>query len=221
MQVLVVRHGGELFALSDTCAHRGGALHEGELVDGCVQCPLHSSRFRLRDGGLVQGPSAYPQPAWETRVRDGRVEVAPAPRGVRLVAGRAPGPLTLAPRELLRPPPHRGPLIASGAVLLTVGLALIELRADGLADGWRALIFGAATALVLGLGIQAPNEGGGRRPPVGAAGLRPAAALRHADPHRRHARPRRRRRRPVRLDRAAPGRARRLGRRARRSAIAA
>ena len=26
--------------------------------------------------------------------------------------------------ELLRPPPHRGPLIATGAVLVTVGVAL-------------------------------------------------------------------------------------------------
>jgi nitrite reductase/ring-hydroxylating ferredoxin subunit/uncharacterized membrane protein len=76
--VLVVRHGGELFALSDTCAHRGGALHEGKLSDGCIVCPLHGSTFRLRDGGLVRGPSAYPQPAWEARERSGRVEVRPA-----------------------------------------------------------------------------------------------------------------------------------------------
>lgn len=75
VNVFVVRQGGELFALSDTCAHRGGPLHEGEIVDGCVQCPWHSSRFRLRDGAVIQGPSAYPQPVWETRVRAGRVEL--------------------------------------------------------------------------------------------------------------------------------------------------
>jgi hypothetical protein len=66
-------------------------------------------------------------------------------------------------RELLRPPPHRGPLIAAGAVLLTTGLALIQLRSD-LANGWEALILGAVAALLLGLGVQAPNEGG--RPPA-------------------------------------------------------
>ena len=32
--------------------------------------------------------------------------------------------------ELLRPPPHRGPLIAAGAVVLATGLALLELRLD-------------------------------------------------------------------------------------------
>jgi hypothetical protein len=54
-------------------------------------------------------------------------------------------------------------LIASGAVLLTVGLALVELRLD-LASGWDALALGVAALLVLGLGVQAPNEGG--RPPA-------------------------------------------------------
>jgi hypothetical protein len=68
------------------------------------------------------------------------------------------------PRELFRPPPHRGPLIAAGAVLLTVGLGAVELRAGDLADGWRAVIFGWSAALMLGLGVQAPNEGG--RPPA-------------------------------------------------------
>jgi nitrite reductase/ring-hydroxylating ferredoxin subunit/uncharacterized membrane protein len=79
--VLVVRDRGELFALSDTCSHRGGALHEGEVADGCVKCPLHGSVFALRDGSVREGPSAYPQPVWETRVRAGRVEVRPAARG--------------------------------------------------------------------------------------------------------------------------------------------
>jgi hypothetical protein len=68
--------------------------------------------------------------------------------------------------ELLRPPPHRGPLIAAGAVVLATGLALAELRidADTLAPIWHFLAFGAAAAATLGLGLQAPNEGG--RPPA-------------------------------------------------------
>jgi nitrite reductase/ring-hydroxylating ferredoxin subunit len=67
--------GGEVRALADRCAHRGGVLHEGELVDGCVECPLHGSRFRLDDGSVERGPSAYPQPAYEVRVQDGRIAV--------------------------------------------------------------------------------------------------------------------------------------------------
>jgi nitrite reductase/ring-hydroxylating ferredoxin subunit/uncharacterized membrane protein len=73
--VLLARQGGRLFALADRCVHRDGPLHEGELVDGCVQCPLHGSRFALEDGSVERGPAAYPQPVFEARVRDGRIEV--------------------------------------------------------------------------------------------------------------------------------------------------
>ncbi len=73
--VLVARHGGEVYALSNRCVHRGGSLADGELAGGCVSCPLHGSTFRLADGAVERGPAAYPQPAWEARVRDGMIEV--------------------------------------------------------------------------------------------------------------------------------------------------
>jgi nitrite reductase/ring-hydroxylating ferredoxin subunit/uncharacterized membrane protein len=73
--VMVARVDGALYALSDHCSHRGGPLHEGELKDGTITCPWHHSVFDVRDGALIHGPAAYPQPAWETRVREGRVEV--------------------------------------------------------------------------------------------------------------------------------------------------
>jgi hypothetical protein len=65
-------------------------------------------------------------------------------------------------KELLRPPPHRGPLIAAGAVVLAVGLATAELRlsAETLAPVWHLLILGTAAGVTLALGLQAPNEGG-------------------------------------------------------------
>jgi nitrite reductase/ring-hydroxylating ferredoxin subunit len=73
--VMVARHGGEVHALSNRCAHRGGPLDEGELSDGCVICPLHGSTFRLSDGSVVRGPSPYPQPAWQVRVSSGVIEL--------------------------------------------------------------------------------------------------------------------------------------------------
>jgi nitrite reductase/ring-hydroxylating ferredoxin subunit len=77
--VLLARTGGRVYALSDRCCHRSGPLHDGTLHDGCVTCPLHGSTFRLEDGSVVRGPAAYPQPALETRVRDGQIEVRAAP----------------------------------------------------------------------------------------------------------------------------------------------
>lgn len=73
--VLLVREGERIFALANTCTHRGGPLVDGELVDGCVECPWHGSRFRLADGSVEQGPATTPQPAYDVRERDGRVEV--------------------------------------------------------------------------------------------------------------------------------------------------
>jgi len=73
--VMLVRTGGGLYALSDHCAHDGGPLHEGELRDCTITCPWHHSVFDVRDGSLVHGPAAYPQPAWDARVREGQIEV--------------------------------------------------------------------------------------------------------------------------------------------------
>jgi nitrite reductase/ring-hydroxylating ferredoxin subunit/uncharacterized membrane protein len=79
--VMVVRRNGVLHALADRCSHRGGPLHEGELVGDCIECPWHASRFRLQDGSVEQGPAAYPQPVLEAREHEGRIEVrAPAGR---------------------------------------------------------------------------------------------------------------------------------------------
>lgn len=65
--LVLVRSGDSIAALHDTCAHAGGPLSEGRLVDGCLECPYHGSRFRPEDGRLVRGPSLYDQPAYEVR----------------------------------------------------------------------------------------------------------------------------------------------------------
>jgi nitrite reductase/ring-hydroxylating ferredoxin subunit/uncharacterized membrane protein len=65
--LVLVRNGDTIFALHETCAHAGGPLAEGTLVDGCIQCPWHGSRFRLADGHVARGPSMYDQPAYEVR----------------------------------------------------------------------------------------------------------------------------------------------------------
>ena len=73
--VLVVRDNGQLLALANTCSHAGGPLDEGEFGDGCVVCPWHASTFRLADGSILRGPASTPQPTYQTRVRDGKIEI--------------------------------------------------------------------------------------------------------------------------------------------------
>jgi nitrite reductase/ring-hydroxylating ferredoxin subunit/uncharacterized membrane protein len=74
-KVLLHRHGQELTALDDVCSHAGGLLSRG-IIEGCaVECPLHGSRFDLRDGRIVRGPAHQRQPVLPTRVRNGWIEV--------------------------------------------------------------------------------------------------------------------------------------------------
>jgi nitrite reductase/ring-hydroxylating ferredoxin subunit/uncharacterized membrane protein len=65
--LVIVRTGETILALHETCAHAGGPLAEGSLVDGQVQCPWHGSRFRLVDGHAMRGPTVYDQPRYEVR----------------------------------------------------------------------------------------------------------------------------------------------------------
>jgi nitrite reductase/ring-hydroxylating ferredoxin subunit/uncharacterized membrane protein len=78
LPLVIVKRNGTIHALADRCAHRGGPLHEGDLEGDCISCPWHGTRFRLDDGSVERGPSAYPQPVYEARVHDGRVEVRAA-----------------------------------------------------------------------------------------------------------------------------------------------
>lgn len=73
--ILLVRLGRKIYALAETCAHLGGPLSEGKLEGNTVICPWHASTFELDSGKVVSGPSAFPQPCLEARIRDGQVEV--------------------------------------------------------------------------------------------------------------------------------------------------
>jgi nitrite reductase/ring-hydroxylating ferredoxin subunit/uncharacterized membrane protein len=75
--VLLARYEGEIFALNEVCAHLGGPLAEGTLADCSVTCPWHGSRFRLTDGAMLNGPTTFPQPVYEVRIREGMIEVRP------------------------------------------------------------------------------------------------------------------------------------------------
>ncbi|MFI0941525.1 Rieske 2Fe-2S domain-containing protein [Streptomyces sp. NPDC021020] len=66
---------GSCAALADLCSHDGGPLSEGRVEDGCLRCPWHGSAFRLADGWNAAGPATAPQPAFDTRVRDGELHV--------------------------------------------------------------------------------------------------------------------------------------------------
>ncbi|MEV7648647.1 Rieske (2Fe-2S) protein [Arthrobacter sp. NPDC089319] len=75
LSLVLYRSGGTVWALDSVCSHMGGPLDEGTVDDGCITCPWHGSTFRLADGSVVRGPASSEQPAYETRVREGNIEV--------------------------------------------------------------------------------------------------------------------------------------------------
>jgi nitrite reductase/ring-hydroxylating ferredoxin subunit len=77
--ILLFREGTRVHALWASCTHELGPLAEGRFADGCVTCPWHGSTFRLADGKVVRGPAAFPQPVYEARVTDGKIEIRAAP----------------------------------------------------------------------------------------------------------------------------------------------
>jgi nitrite reductase/ring-hydroxylating ferredoxin subunit/uncharacterized membrane protein len=66
---------GDICAISAVCNHFGGPLEEGDREGDTVVCPWHKSRFDLRSGEAIDGPAVFPQPCYETRLRDGKIEV--------------------------------------------------------------------------------------------------------------------------------------------------
>jgi nitrite reductase/ring-hydroxylating ferredoxin subunit/uncharacterized membrane protein len=77
--ILLVRQGGNVYALADTCAHLGCSLAEGKLQRLSITCRCHGSEFGLADGRVLGGPAVYPQPLFDVRVNNGMIEVRTTP----------------------------------------------------------------------------------------------------------------------------------------------
>lgn len=73
--IVLVRLDGRIHAVGRACPHLGGPIAEGWLLEGALVCPWHGSRFDLRTGAPRRGPATTPLPCFETRIREGLVEV--------------------------------------------------------------------------------------------------------------------------------------------------
>jgi nitrite reductase/ring-hydroxylating ferredoxin subunit/uncharacterized membrane protein len=77
------REDGRVCAIAATCNHFSGPLEQGEREGDTVVCPWHYSRFDLRTGQVIDGPAVFPQSGYETRVRDGKIEVKAAEENIQ------------------------------------------------------------------------------------------------------------------------------------------
>jgi nitrite reductase/ring-hydroxylating ferredoxin subunit len=81
VQVMLHRSGERIYALANRCSHRGGPLHKGQVDGATVTCPWHLSTFSLEDGSILRGPATAPQPVYEVRECEGKIEIRTPPSG--------------------------------------------------------------------------------------------------------------------------------------------
>lgn len=77
-RIAVFSHKNTVSAISNVCAHQGGPLGEGKVVDGCVTCPWHGYQYKPACG---QSPPPYTEkvPTYDIRIEGRRVLVNPEP----------------------------------------------------------------------------------------------------------------------------------------------
>lgn len=77
---------GGFAALASVCAHQGGPLGEGQVLDGCATCPWHGYQY---EPGTGCSPPPFDQtvPRYEVRIQGGRVLVK-ADRAIEPVTAR-------------------------------------------------------------------------------------------------------------------------------------
>src|SRR6516165_440229 len=74
-EVLLIRSGEAVFAVSPHCTHYHGPLSEGLVADASVRCPWHHACFDLRTGEALRAPAIDPISCWNVELNDGVVVV--------------------------------------------------------------------------------------------------------------------------------------------------
>jgi 3-phenylpropionate/trans-cinnamate dioxygenase ferredoxin component len=67
--------GGTVYALDNTCLHRGGPLGDGTLEGEVVTCPWHGWQYKVRTGENTMN-SAVKVATYQVRVEGNEIKVA-------------------------------------------------------------------------------------------------------------------------------------------------
>ena len=74
--ILIVHHGGQLFAVRNLCSHAEQALTCGRVRWGWIACPAHGAKFDLETGEALSLPATDPIATFAVRTVDGMIEIA-------------------------------------------------------------------------------------------------------------------------------------------------
>jgi len=96
-RIAIFNHAGGISAVTNLCAHQGGPLGEGKVIDGCITCPWHGWQYRPQDG---RSPPPFQEKiaTYQVRVVGGRVQVnaTPLPAGTPTEPAQTPANQTAA-----------------------------------------------------------------------------------------------------------------------------
>lgn len=73
-RIAIFHTAGSIAAVTNVCAHQGGPIGEGKVIDGCVTCPWHGWQYRPQDG---RSPPPFKEKiaTYQVRIVSGRVQV--------------------------------------------------------------------------------------------------------------------------------------------------
>ena len=74
-KLAVFRDGDKVYAIDDTCPHRGASLSEGMCRGGQVMCPWHAARFDLTTGQVLCPPAQSNVAAFAVQVVGDDVQI--------------------------------------------------------------------------------------------------------------------------------------------------
>ncbi len=74
LQVLLIKKAGEIYAISNKCAHMACALAGGTLKDFIIKCPCHDWRYDIRSGEFMDAKEIK-LPVYDFKVSEGKIFV--------------------------------------------------------------------------------------------------------------------------------------------------
>jgi NADPH-dependent 2,4-dienoyl-CoA reductase/sulfur reductase-like enzyme/nitrite reductase/ring-hydroxylating ferredoxin subunit len=119
--IVLVRRGGDVFAVAAGCTHYGARLDEGAVSGDTLRCPWHHACFSLRSGDALAAPALNPIACYRVERAGGTIRVlgqieekpaarrtrASDPSSVVIIGGGAAGS---AAAEMLRREGYGGPV---------------------------------------------------------------------------------------------------------------
>jgi 3-phenylpropionate/trans-cinnamate dioxygenase ferredoxin subunit len=75
--LILVKDGGDIYAVEGICSHDGGEFGADEkVIDGQIECPRHGARFDIKTGEATRMPAIVGINRFDVRIEDGDIYVA-------------------------------------------------------------------------------------------------------------------------------------------------